>query len=252
MTALEWGKGHRLYDQGLDQGVLYGEGPGVAWDGLVSVDEQDTGEIDTEHYYDGRRIHISHQSGHYKASLRAYTYPDELETFIEGHSGLSQKRFGLSYRSHHEDHWRIHLVYNVALSVGDRAFTTDSDQSNPSLFGWEISGTDVDIPGATPASHLIVDSLLTEEDLSNGPGLLDELQDILYGTETTDPRLPSPTEVVTLYGAYSVFKVTYHGDGTYSITAPDSMLTVNADGSFVAQSPTVFPIDPNTFIASSG
>ncbi len=48
MTRLVWDQlGDRVYETGLDRGVLYfTDGGGVPWNGLTSVEERSTRDID--------------------------------------------------------------------------------------------------------------------------------------------------------------------------------------------------------------
>ena len=50
----------------------------------------------------------------------------------------------------------------------------------------------MDVPGFKPTAHLTVDSTKTD------PAKLKALEDILYGSETAEPRLPMPEEVMEL------------------------------------------------------
>lgn len=247
MAALTWGQSPRLYDYGLDRGVLYLDGTGVPWNGLASAEEQESGFINTEYYFEGSRIQVSSHTGDFRATIDAYTYPD---AFAEIAEGSADRRFGLSYRTQHELSHRIHLVYDAMVRPSQQTWRTETDSPQPSLFSWDLLGSDVAVPGASPASHLVVDTLLTAS-LTASSVLLEELDDILYGTETTQPRLPSPAELVALYEKYLVFIVTYNGDGTYTVTAPAEMLSVMADGTFSMTAPTIDLLSESVFVVSS-
>src|SRR4051812_2134295 len=83
MTKLLWDKvGERLYEAGVDRGVLYlADGSGVVWNGLVSI-EEDMGEDSSEpRYLDGVKYTDSPLIGDYSATLNAFTYPDEFSDF---------------------------------------------------------------------------------------------------------------------------------------------------------------------------
>ncbi len=55
MTALVWGREEdRISFRGVDRGVLYPENsPGVAWDGLVAIDEIPLSGDAEEYYFEG-------------------------------------------------------------------------------------------------------------------------------------------------------------------------------------------------------
>lgn len=241
---LVWGEGLRLFDQGVDRGVLYLDGVGVPWNGLVSVDENPSGEVNTEHYYDGVRLQVTQLTGDFGAVISAYTYPD---VFAE-YNGYSEReiyqRFGFSYRTQSGNGHKLHIVYNALINDSARAWKSLGADVDPSLFQWGISGTAVPIPGASPAARL------TMEVDANLP-ILEAIEDILYGTDETDARLPDPSELYELYESMAIFRITYNGDGSFTATGPDDMVTVLEDGRFELNSPSVFVDDDGKYTAVS-
>jgi hypothetical protein len=59
---------------------------------------------------------------------------------------------------------------------------------------WEFSTTPVVATGFDNTSHIEIDSRTTDAEK------LKALEDILYGTEEDEPRLPLPDEVATILG----------------------------------------------------
>lgn len=57
---------------------------------------------------------------------------------------------------------------------------------------WEISTVPVDVPGFKPTATLEVNSTKTDA------ATLKKIEDILYGSETAEARLPLPAEIITL------------------------------------------------------
>lgn len=245
MARLEWGQGLRLFDRGVNQGVLYLDGTAVAWNGLVSVDEAASGAVDTEHYFDGNRIHITQETGDFEGGISAYTYPDEFAEY-NGFSKVDEyRRFGLSYRTQREDEGtKIHILYNVLVRDGERAWKTVSDRPDPSLFAWDIYAASIPIPGARPASHISLEAPRDDSVLAG-------LEDILYGTETTEPRLPDPAEIIELYEAATILRITYNADGTYTASGPDDMVRLLDDGRFEINAPSAFTLDKGIFVVQS-
>lgn len=245
MTRLEWGVGPPMYDQGVDRGVLYLDGTAVPWNGLVSVDEAATGSVDIEHYFDGNRIHISQETGDFEARVSAFTYPD---VFAE-YNGYSERnlyqRFGFAYRTQHGlDAHKLHLVYNVLVRDDARAWRTLAERPDPSLFNWDIYAAAEKIPGASPAARLTMEAPRDES-------VLAAIEDILYGTDTTEPRMPDPAEIIELYEAATILRITYNNDGTYTATGPDSMVRILADGVFEIEAPTAFLVNQDIFTVNS-
>ena len=208
MTALAWDQeGERIYQAGVDRGVLYLPSSAVVWNGLISVDETFNREV-TPYYQDGQKYLIHQVLGEFEATLKAFTYPDEFEE-IDGvytkNGGLfvhhqTPKTFGLSYRTSIGDDleglshgYNIHLLYNLRAIPDSRSYSSVGDQISPIPFSWKLSG----IPsvwgyGYRATAHLSLKST----DLL--PSTLAYLEGVLYGTPTTAPRLPSLQELVNL------------------------------------------------------
>lgn len=244
MARLKWGEGPKMFDLGLDQGVLYLDDTAVPWNGLVAVDERDTGTVNTDFYFEGNRLHVAQDTGDFEAQIQAYTYPDIFAEY-NGFGPFEQyKRFGFSYRTQHGDGHKLHIVYNVLVRDGDRSWKTTSNKVDPSLFAWDIYASAVEIPGASPASRLTME-------VPRNSTVFDAVEDILYGTETTDGRLPDPAELVELYEAATLLRIIYNGDGTYTAIGPDDMVRLLDDGRFELNAPSVFLIDQDIFVVNS-
>lgn len=244
MTRLKWGEGPPMYDQGVDHGVLYLGDTAVPWTGIVSIEERDTGTIDVEHYFDGQRLNVSQEIGDFEASISAYTHPEAFSEFNGYSEREIYRRFALSYRTRNESGYKLHLIYNILVQDGDRSWSTQSNKVDPSLFRWDISASAVRIPGASPAAHLAVTS--KEEST-----VFNYLEDILYGSFTTDARMPDPEELVELYEDTTLLRITYNGDGTYTATGPDTMVRDLGDGRFEINAPTAQLLNQDVFRVQS-
>lgn len=214
MTQLQWDQvGERLYETGVDHGVLYvNEGglyqDGVAWNGLTAVTESPSGAEATPLYADNIKylnlISLEQLGG----TIEAYTYPDEFggcDGTASPSSGVaigqqSRKSFGLSYRTRMgndteaTDHgYKLHLLYGAIAAPSEKAYATINDTPEAITFSWGFSTTPVAVTDNKPTALLTIDSTLVNADA------LSDLEDILYGTGGTDPRLPLPDEVVDLF-----------------------------------------------------
>lgn len=236
MSRLVWGQGARPIDEGLDHGVLYSAEGVASWDGLVSVRENDDGSVGTEHYIDGVRTVITQQLGDFSATLEAFTYPDEFLAYDGYSDDASNKRFGLSYRTPHGDGHHIHVVYNALARPQSRSWQSVAAQVNPNSFAWDISAVATVVPGASPTAHLMIDTNLT-------PEVVPTVEGWLYGTDTEDPRLPTPNEFVELFESATVLRISYNPDGTWTATGPSEFVQVNLDGSFTITAPTALHLD---------
>lgn len=195
MAKLNWDQvGERLYEIGLDRGVLYfdDDNNGVAWNGLISVDENEGGSDATPVYFDGIKVNDTPAYGDYSATLTAFTYPDEFlefEGIVSLGSGLfvdgqTQKQFGLSFRTligndiEGTDHgYKVHLLYNLVVVPDSMTAETLSDSLSISDLSWKISAVPELATGYRATAHVILDSRLLPSDL------LTTIEGILYGTE---------------------------------------------------------------------
>lgn len=212
---LEWDKtGERTYETGIDRGVLYllGNGgtydSGVAWNGLISVSESPSGAEPTPIYADNIKYLNLMSAEEFAATIEAYTYPDEFgacDGSAELVSGVSigqqdRKTFGLAYRTkvgndvQGDAHgYKLHIIYGGMASPSEKAYQTINDDPEAIAFSWEITTTPVNVTGHKPTATLVVDSTKVE------PTKLSALEEILYGSEEAEPRLPLPDEIATLF-----------------------------------------------------
>jgi hypothetical protein len=240
MSRLTWGLGSRPHEEGVSNGVLYSGDTAIAWNGLVSVEEKAVGSQDADHYFDGRRLVVTQEIGDFEAAIEAFTYPDEFEEY-SGYEKLNiYKRFGLSYRTQSSTGDKIHVVYNALVRPPDRKWTTVMRTPTPSTFKWDILAASVPIPGARPASHLVIDT-------EYAPWITEQIEDVLYGTSTVAPRLPTPAELITLFENATRLRISYNPDGSWTAEGPPDMVIINPDGSFTLRSPTLHYLDAGTF-----
>lgn len=216
--------GKRIYETGVDHGVLYpvtSDGKfenGVAWNGLSSVSQSPSGAEASPIWADNIKYLNLISAEEYAATVEAYTYPDEFAE-CDGSAAVAtgvyagqqiRKKFGLSYRTQLGNDvkgtdygYKLHLVYNCLAAPSEKAYQTINDSPEVISFSWSISTTPVNVTGTAnikPTATLEIDS--TKVDAAK----LKALEDILYGTngesgaEGAAPRLPFPDEVITLIG----------------------------------------------------
>lgn len=215
MAKLVWDKiGERLYETGIEQGVLYlkdssGEYPeGVAWNGLISISESPSGAEANPQYADNIKYLNLMSAEEFGASVEAFTYPTEFAlcdgsvqpTTAPGVKITQQPRrgFGLVYKTKvgsdtlGEDHgYKLHLVYDAMAAPTDKSYTTVSDSPEAMTFSWDLTTTPVPVSGFKPTAHLVVDSTKT------APAKLITLEKQLFG-DTASAHLPLPDEVITI------------------------------------------------------
>lgn len=213
MVALVWDQiGERLYETGIDKGVLYIPGvggaydTGFAWNGLISVTEAPSGADATALYADNIKYLNLIAAEEFGCTIEAYTYPEEFGQcdgtdapevgMLVGQQ--SRKSFGLSYRSilgndaaGDEFGYKLHLVYGCRAAPSEKAYSTVNDSPDAITFSWEVSTTPAPITGLKPTALIVVDSSLAT------PTGLAALEEALHGG-AAEPQLPTPDEVIVL------------------------------------------------------
>lgn len=216
MVKLQWDQaGQRLYETGTSKGVLFPQNnlgayeQGVAWNGLTSVKKSNDGAEETPLYADNMKYLSLFSAENLKGSIDAYTYPDEFEE-CDGsatvHPGVYvgqqiRKPFGLVYstivgndtegESYGE---KMHFIYNAKVSPSERAYETVNEDPTALTFSWEYTTTPVDLSdiGLKPSAGIVVSSKEV------GPDKFKALQDLVYGTDTLEPKLPTIQEIIAL------------------------------------------------------
>lgn len=237
MTVLTWdGSGQRVYETGVDHGVLYmpdvaGEySDGVAWNGLTTVTESPAGAEPTDLYADNIKYVTLRSAETFGATIEAYTYPPEFDKYdglATPEIGVSvgqqgRPAFGLSYRTlmgndlQGSDYgYKLHLIYGCTASPSEKAYSTVNDSPDAITFSWEVATTPVSVTGLKPTSIITIDS--TKVDAT----ALGQLEDALYGTAGTDPHLPMPDEVVAFFaGTVTAVTATQPTFSSPNITIP--------------------------------
>jgi hypothetical protein len=208
MTRLQWGLvADRVYESGVDRGVIYPrESAGVVWNGLTSVEETPVGADREELYFNGRKYLDLIAKRNYQASVAAFGYPKEFGVCIGERAvvagflltGQQKLRFNFSYRTMiNATAYKLHLVYNVLASRAERTHQSQTQDVSVSAYQWTFDAVPEPasiFPAFRPSAHYVVDSRRI------APATLSELEDILYGTPTTDPQMPIAAEINTLFG----------------------------------------------------
>lgn len=214
MSKLVWDQfGKRLYETGVDHGVLYPiqtggvYSKGVAWNGLTAVTESPSGADVNDIYADNMKYLGLVGAEKFGAKVEAYTYPDEFAEcdgsveLVKGATIGQQNRkvFGMVYRTvigndvdGNEHGYKLHLIYGATAAPSEKAYNTINEDPEAITFGWDLSTTPVNVTGHKPTASLTIDS--TKAD----PTKLAELEKILFGDTETEPRLPLPDEIAQL------------------------------------------------------
>jgi hypothetical protein len=220
MAKIEWDKtGERLYETGVEKGVLYqidntGAYPsGVAWNGLVNVNESPSGAESSAQYADDIKYLNLISAEEFGATIEAFTYPPEFAE-CDGSAMIGEgvyigqqarKTFGFSYQTKigndvdGTDHgYKIHLVYGCQASPSEKSYGTINDSPEAITFSWEIKTTPVNVTGHKATALITIDS--TKFTSQAAAAKLQDLEDKLYGTTSAEAYLPLPDEVFSTLG----------------------------------------------------
>lgn len=214
MAKIVWDEsGKRLYETGVKNGVLYIQdetgayNKGVAWNGLTAVTESPSGAEATPLYADDIKYLELFSAEEFGATIEAYTYPEEFEA-CDGSASLGtgvtigqqdRKTFGLCYRTvlgndvkSNEYGYKLHLIYGAKAAPSEKGYQTINDSPEAITFSWEVTTTPVNVAGFKPTASVTIDS--TKIDAAK----LKTIEDMLYGTESVEAKLPLPDELKTI------------------------------------------------------
>lgn len=199
--------------------------PAVPWNGLISVDEEG-GDGAAEYYIDGRPFLYLPRPSEYKATLTAYTYPDQFAEIMgvsEVADGMyldSQvgQVFDLCYRTRvgnaidGVDHgFKMHLVYNATVVPQSKTYESLSDAINPTNFSWAIQAVPVSVEGFRPTAHIIIDTRHMDAKT------IADVENLIYGGDDDIPLMPNPQQIFDLLSYGDTITVIANGDGTFDV-----------------------------------
>lgn len=205
--------GKRFYETGVSNAVLYPQADdgtyprGVAWNGITAANESPSGAESNDQYADNI-VYLSLTGAEkFEGTIEAFSSPaefDECDGMKELSQGLTvsqqtRKPFGFAYKSilgndikGNDYGYKLHIWYGCKAAPSERSHSTVNDSPEPQNPSWSISSTPVAVPGAKPSSVLTFNSTTTPAEK------LKKIEDILYGTEAADARLPLPSEIIDL------------------------------------------------------
>lgn len=216
MSKLTWDDtGKRFYETGVDHGVLYpqtstGYGKGVAWNGLVSVTEKPKGGESNPQYADNMKYLDLRSAESFEGTIEAFTYPDEFMA-CDGSAYISQgvvagqqsrQSFGLVYRTKigsdlaSDLGYKLHILYGLSAAPTEKQYQTINDSPSAITFSWDITSTPAPLAGKQAVTLITIDS--TKVDTAK----LKTFEDTIFGGDSTEAKLPTPDEIISIFGAY--------------------------------------------------
>lgn len=203
--------GRHFFEIGVDRGMLAVDNDrAVQWKGLTSVESNANNGGLTSYYIDGLKRLMVQGAEELELSIAAFSAPSEfsscegLGTLVSGLYIGNQPRtpFNFSYRSLVGDErkgitlgYKIHIIYNAMVDNTGQGYQTIDGSMNPSQKSWAIKTKPMSVVHngvRFVGSEIILDS--TETD----PAFLKAVEDVLYGVDGMEPRIPLPGEIIAL------------------------------------------------------
>ena len=216
--------GEHFYETGVDQVVLYpydatnGYKPGVAWNGVSSIQENPDGAEPNDIYADNIKYLSILSAENYGLTIEAYQSPEEFDQCDGAASvaagvvvrGQSRKMFGLVWRTkigndvNDDLGYKYHLAWGLKASPSDQTHETVNDSPEASSLSWEAKSTPVNVTGYKPVSKMEIDSTAVDSTK------LGTFLAMIYGQDadsTVEPPvvaseayLPDPAAVIAHFG----------------------------------------------------
>ena len=224
MSRITWdGQGEKRYETGVRNGVLYlldgaSYGVGHPWNGLTGVTVSPEGADATDLYADDIKYLTMRSAENVKATIEAYTYPDEWAECDGSAWAATGVKIGQQPRSVFGFCWRtvigndvqldnygyiIHILWGCTAAPSEKAYQTINDSPEAITLSWEISSNPISVGESfRPTAYMEIDS--TKADST----LLASLLDILYGDNSHNSSLPMPADIIAHF-AGSATSYTY-------------------------------------------
>lgn len=214
MGRITWDAlGERLFEVGLDHGVLYfpfqdGYAGGIPWNGLTSVTEGQNGRSATALYEGDIKSKNVYTADEFGGSIKAYTYPQQFERFFgedEVIPGVvlthqDREQFGFSYRTLKGNDtngtnfgYKIHLVYNAEIVEFSRSYSSVNESMDIEPLEWKYECFPMEYQDYGQIAEIVFDSTTC------GPDMMSRLERIIYGHDDETPRLPTLEEIFSLF-----------------------------------------------------
>lgn len=214
MSKMLWDQiTEKRWEAGVEQVALFpiaagAYGAGVPWNGVTAFNVTPSGGEVTPLYANNKKYGSVEAAVDVGGTIEAFTYPDEwmsclgykeangvfVDQQVRQHFGLVGKTLIGNDSEGKKYGYKLHILYDGLATPGEDSNATINESVEAKTFSWEYTTTPVDVAldGYDATSHLTIDSTKTDA------AKLKALEDIIYGSEEAEPRLPLPAEVINL------------------------------------------------------
>lgn len=227
--ALVWDQeGERTFETGTKQAAIYlydkqtkWFGKGEAWNGFTAFTASPEGAESTKLYANDGTYASLTSAEEMNASVECYTYPQGFKKALGLASPVQGMNIGQQARSKFgfvvkttegndteglEYAYQLHILYFCEAAPAEKSYQTINDSPEAATFSYEFSTTPVNVGtlevdgkevAYKPTAYINVESKDFTGDETKA-GYLKKLEEMLYGTATTEPMLPTPAQVYSL------------------------------------------------------
>lgn len=212
MSRITWDeRGERLYETGIDRVVIYRSNNAEGWNGVTAVNEGPSGGEASKLYADNGVYLTRVSAEELGLTIEAFDYPESFESAlgrIQPKPGVfigqqERKHFGICYRTliGNDDKgnkfgYIINIAWDCIASPSEQNHETVNDSADIDPNSWEVSVSPVKYGEYEPTSILRISSKkMSDAGIRN---ILSDIERILYGTDSTNPRLPTMSELVEI------------------------------------------------------
>jgi hypothetical protein len=218
---MEWDQDtKRLYEAGVDRVALSVVGPTgygkcVPWNGITKIDDKPSGAEVTKKYANNNEYAALQTKEKAALTIEAFTYPDEFYPCngmkMIG-SGLfihqqTRSKFGLVYRNligndtEGTDHGvKYHVVYGCLAKPSEVSHETVNEDMDISPMSWEV---DASAPSYAPEGYKPSAEYTIDSTKCTGAQLT-AFEDLVYGSDKSEPTFPTPEQLVQMFPAGAV------------------------------------------------
>ncbi len=147
----------------------------------------------------------------FEATIEAFSAPDEFalcDGTASPYAGLlvtqqPRKAFNFCYRTlvgndvEGTAHgYKLHLVYNALAKPTSKDNQSIGGSPSPISLSWGIVTTPTAVSGLKPSAYFVLDSRYISEEM------MEEIENILYGTSDSPPRMITITEILNLLAGF--------------------------------------------------